>query len=393
MFKRSSSARFLFPFLASFLVLLTAATAWTPVAVAEPVVVGGREANEGEFPSMVSLQQGTANHICGGTLIDASWVLTAAHCVDGFDIPRNLRVVLGEHKIRQPNSHEQKIQAAEIILYPAFDASRSEYEHDIALVRLSEPAVLGLRVQTANLRKVPRLGSDLTIAGWGSQDRSQPWGSNTLRTATMPVTCVGVDQVVAGKRWQLPMDFCLGDDNTDMACSGDSGGPAYSIARHTGEQEIAGVVSTGNCTSVSWMVNIGLYAGWIRNVMGADEPAKATKATAQVAGYHPSWGIDQTGWRSSLATKRGQHWVRFRVRFTDANGDVSDPGAARPALTLWGPVAPSLQWEWGDAMAPDDDGWFYINVGVGRVFEKPGTYTFTWQARGVKANPVQIRVR
>lgn len=42
-------------------------------------VVGGTETSVGKWPWQVSLQYGST-HICGGTIIDPQWVLTAAHC-------------------------------------------------------------------------------------------------------------------------------------------------------------------------------------------------------------------------------------------------------------------------------------------------------------------------
>jgi trypsin len=50
------------------------------------LIVGGEEATEGEFPSIVSLWTDLIDsHFCGGTLLNAHTVITAAHCADGMD--------------------------------------------------------------------------------------------------------------------------------------------------------------------------------------------------------------------------------------------------------------------------------------------------------------------
>ena len=42
-------------------------------------IIGGSPASEGEFPFIVSLQR-SGSHLCGGSLLNANTVVTAAHC-------------------------------------------------------------------------------------------------------------------------------------------------------------------------------------------------------------------------------------------------------------------------------------------------------------------------
>jgi trypsin len=56
-------------------------------------IVGGTPAAAGEFPYIVSLQSG-GRHFCGGALLNAYTVVTAAHCSTGTS-PSSVRVRAG----------------------------------------------------------------------------------------------------------------------------------------------------------------------------------------------------------------------------------------------------------------------------------------------------------
>ena len=67
-------------------------------------IIGGHDAKHGQFPYQVSIQKysyptyANNSHICGGSIIDERWILTAAHCFDFDDISQ-------EHE-----DHEQVVE-------------------------------------------------------------------------------------------------------------------------------------------------------------------------------------------------------------------------------------------------------------------------------------------
>ena len=57
-------------------------------------IIGGEEAENHEFPWAVALLEG-GWHVCGGSVISDRYVLTAAHCVYGYD---ELDFILNKNK-------------------------------------------------------------------------------------------------------------------------------------------------------------------------------------------------------------------------------------------------------------------------------------------------------
>ena len=199
----------------------------------DPQIVGGVEAIPGAYPWMASI-----NGICGGSLIDQSWVLTAAHCVDGGTTAGDLEVTLGDHDRGRNEGTEQILAVNRIIIADGYDDPRNN--NDIALLELAAPARLNARVGIVELGNLPPIGEDLRVIGWGSTSSSGP-SSPTLLQVDVPLTSDAACED-AYPDWDITDSmFCAGVPQGGIdSCQGDSGGPIFDEQRRQ-----VGIVSWG----------------------------------------------------------------------------------------------------------------------------------------------------
>ena len=57
-------------------------------------IISGTQAKKDMWPWQVSIYY-NRQFICGGSIVSPQWIITAAHCVDGFDYTK-YEVVLGK---------------------------------------------------------------------------------------------------------------------------------------------------------------------------------------------------------------------------------------------------------------------------------------------------------
>ncbi len=230
----------------------------------DPRIVGGNPTDPGEYPFLVALVfSSTGNswlgQFCGGAVIDAVWVMTAAHCVTDMDgnqvSPASLDVVTGRHDLYcwdsggSPACTEgQRIDVAEIHRHPQFD--KDTFNNDIALLRLAT-ATTSMPVAWATPADAGLFapGVVATVMGWG-QTESVPPFPDVPHDVNVEVIS-DADCKAPNTFYEAFMIFdatmlCAGDvaaGGVD-SCQGDSGGPLV-VPDGTGGWLQAGIVSWG----------------------------------------------------------------------------------------------------------------------------------------------------
>ncbi|XP_053177983.1 mast cell protease 1A-like [Scomber japonicus] len=221
-------------------------------------IVGGRDAPPHSRPYMASLQF-RGNHNCGGVLVRADFVLTAAHC----EISRPYTVVVGVDSLTGNESTKQEFTAVRSIPHPNYDG----HENDIMLLKLNRKANL-----TAAVQLIPLMRGRLTrtspciTAGWGDIG-----DNNTLPSTLQEVNVTIISRRSCRTRWgMVPITGSMicgtGSGVFQGFCSGDSGGPLVCNG------ETAGVVSfsgrrCGDPRTPDVYTRISSFREWITTVL------------------------------------------------------------------------------------------------------------------------------
>ena len=206
-------------------------------------IVGGDLADPGDWPYAAALTY-RGSQYCGGTVISANSVLTAAHCVAGGGIPR-VRVITGRPDLRDTGTG-QSIRIDRVFIHPGYDRVGDQ---DLAVLRLQDdtvatPATLPTHEEDAADTDP---GDPLRVAGWGSRTRRGARPSMTLReTAQHPVEARRCRRKF--HHFTARTQICTRGDEmapgaVTTSCYGDSGGPLIFDA--PAADLIVGVVSYG----------------------------------------------------------------------------------------------------------------------------------------------------
>ncbi|XP_075974353.1 trypsin CFT-1-like [Anticarsia gemmatalis] len=239
-------------------------------------IVGGSDTTVETYPYMANMQYGFFgswfSQACGGSLINAVSVLSAAHCFDG-DPASWWRVRLGT-SLRSSGGDIHSV--ARIIMHEQYNPPNKPLDADVAIIRLSTPAVFSNSIGVARIAgpnyQLPD-GTSITAIGWGTtssgglpSEQLQHVDIDTVNQDLCAERYAYLKTLPGYDRWPDITDgmLCAGILNVGGkdACQGDSGGPVA----HNGDI-VVGVTSWGfGCGDAFYpgvLARVSYYSNWI----------------------------------------------------------------------------------------------------------------------------------
>uniref|UniRef100_A0AAY4EVC2 Coagulation factor VII n=1 Tax=Denticeps clupeoides TaxID=299321 RepID=A0AAY4EVC2_9TELE len=255
-------------------------------------VAQGHLCPKGHCPWQVLLKL-KGQDLCGGALLHADWVITAAHCVHQQDA-KDLSVIAGEHNLDMVEGTEQTVPVSQVVVHKRFNESTGD--SDIALLRLREPVTFSDYAVPVCLPRRDFAQSQLekvhyhTVSGWGQRTDGgnvppsqvpKHLASPFLRKLPVPVLS-GQDCAVKSGLNVTENMMCAGYfQGAKESCRGDDGSPL--VTQYGDTTFLTGVVAWGKgCCEPGYYgiyTKVSNFLDWVHGVTQSALPAVTSTAT------------------------------------------------------------------------------------------------------------------
>ncbi|CAG9801526.1 unnamed protein product [Chironomus riparius] len=236
-------------------------------------IVGGNTASGNQFPHAAALFLflTTGESFCGGSIIHANYIITAAHCLD--DLIR-IDVQAGTLNIFQGTpQYRATVMQRDVRQHPQYD--KETLRNDIGLIYAMQPIRFSSGLQpialpARHLVSSSFIGQIPFVIGWGRFSDSRHVLSDALQYVRLPIvndqSCTSVYNQLF-PFFNSGTNICASGSNGRSTCNGDSGG-SMSITL-SGRNTLIGIVSYGSATCEGGypvvMTRVSAYLDWISN--------------------------------------------------------------------------------------------------------------------------------
>lgn len=223
-----------------------------------PRIVGGKNVTSGGAPYQIALYRNNTYH-CGGSLIGARSVLTAATCVYGSEsLPTLFKVRYGSLKL---GSGFTEVNVTKIVRHPSYSASTTDY--DLAVLTLGLSITPGVNAGVISLANGALANnSAVNVTGWGRLSVNGVNPVDLQLADTLKVVVKADCQKKWGTSVTISDRMLCAHSLSQATCNGDSGSPL------TVGGLLYGVVSWGASTCLhatypNVFVNVTSLRTWI----------------------------------------------------------------------------------------------------------------------------------
>ncbi|UJR25865.1 hypothetical protein I4U23_007215 [Adineta vaga] len=229
---------------------------------------------------IISIRDSSGMHICGGTIISKSFILTAAHCfiqISEEHLPYS--VFMGIDSLDSTTGHVRLI--SQVFINPKWNYTSQE--NDIALLRLNA----SIPMHDINIAKIclpdlkksdqvryPLIHSSLIAIGWGMTSWEDFISPMYLRQVSLEAID-SLESKCSNIIKNIHLQFCAAIKGRGKdTCEGNSGGPIMQFSAINRRWILTGIISYGyRCGLRDYIgvyTRISVYIDWIKLIVGND---------------------------------------------------------------------------------------------------------------------------
>ncbi|UJR20471.1 hypothetical protein I4U23_023600 [Adineta vaga] len=234
------------------------------------------DTTEDSFPyswsMLVSIRENNTKHICIGTILSDSFILTTAQCVINYrQNPNNINIAAGIHSLSQHITTQRTVIA--IYIHENYTAN-IEHLHNIAILRLDQPLEVisqPLFSKTCLSDAQSFMSTEQTTiitVGWPYVTMKKATSDSLQQLSTKSIT--NPNTTCFHSNYNDIYQFCAGlsIDSTNT-CKDNSGEPIF-IYRNKYWEQIGMLSKTHRCSSIGHSgiyTRLSAYTNWIQHVL------------------------------------------------------------------------------------------------------------------------------
>lgn len=229
-------------------------------------IVKGHTGHVGQFPhqALLFIRNANGRIICGGTLLNNRWILTAAHCALRAS---DMEVHVGARSYDILSEvGRQVVEVLDIVIHHAYAPKFAA--NDVALLELAQKVQFGDTVQAARLPQPNEkfVGEPVVASGWGLTERALDSFPKQLQFAPLHVIANEKCRPLYNPFVVRDSTVCAHGLKGQSVCNGDSGGPL--VLANDG-RTLVGVTSFGHVSGChtgqpQGFARVTSFLDWIR---------------------------------------------------------------------------------------------------------------------------------